>query len=366
MRRSAPLLLLLVGSLVGAAQPRDAVEARLAQRLYPLASTLQAAAQGGPERTMLMARAARIAACADDMPCTVAAAIWQPPELELMTRATRQPEQLRRELIGANELLRIYGMGATPRYPQIDGPWGSPGTERFIIDLRAAGALAQAAAHEPFTSLDASIGLSLALLDVNNRLDAIAFEPLDGGLNAAAFRYAGRVRWAGFPYTAIIVLGAGPEDLNVPLSALGKLHVRRAAERFLAGDAPFIICSGAAVHPKETQRVEAVEMRRALIERYGIPESAILIEPYARHTTTNLRNATRLLLRLHAPLDRDALVLSNPPHIDSVGSTAFVERNQRELGFMPGSVGRRTSPFTIEFRPAAISVQVDPLDPLDP
>ena len=120
------------------------------------------------------------------------------------------------------------------------------------------------------------------------------------------------------------------------------------------------------MHPRETRFVEAVEMRRALIERYGVPAHAIVIEPYARHTTTNLRNSTRLLMSMKAPMDRDALVLSDPRHIDAVESDEFVARNQRELGYQPGRVGERTSPFDIAFRPSPDSARVDPLDPLDP
>ena len=134
----------------------------------------------------------------------------------------------------------------------------------------------------------------------------------------------------------------------------------------LTGLAPFVIVSGAAVHPRETRFVEAVEMRRALIERYGVPAHAIVIEPYARHTTTNLRNSARLLMSMKAPMDRDALVLSDPRHIDAVESSQFVARNQRELGYQPGKIGKRTSPFDIVFRPSPDSARIDPLDPLDP
>jgi uncharacterized SAM-binding protein YcdF (DUF218 family) len=31
-------------------------------------------------------------------------------------------------------------------------------------------------------------------------------------------------------------------------------------------------------------------MKRQLVALFGIPESAILVDPHARHTTTNLRN----------------------------------------------------------------------------
>jgi uncharacterized SAM-binding protein YcdF (DUF218 family) len=38
-------------------------------------------------------------------------------------------------------------------------------------------------------------------------------------------------------------------------------------------------------------------MKHDLIARLGIPAAAILVDPHARHTTTNMRNAARLLYR---------------------------------------------------------------------
>ena len=107
-------------------------------------------------------------------------------------------------------------------------------------------------------------------------------------------------------------------------------------------------------------------MRNALIDRYGVPADAILIEPYARHTTTNLRNATRLLMAMDAPMDRDAVIVCNPGQSASIESPQFVTRNQRELGYQPGQVGRRLSITELLFRPSRVSARIDPRDPLDP
>ena len=137
-------------------------------------------------------------------------------------------------------------------------------------------------------------------------------EPIDGGENAAATARARAIDWSRYRYTAIIVTGIGPDMEDLPLSAGGKYHVRLAASRFAQGVAPFIIVSGGRAHPRATPYAEALEMRRALIERYGVPADAIVIEPYARHTTTNLRNALRRLMALGAPLDRQALIVCNP------------------------------------------------------
>src|SRR5580700_6746699 len=52
-------------------------------------------------------------------------------------------------------------------------------------------------------------------------------------------------------------------------------------------------------------------MKQYLMTMKGIPESAILVDPYARHTTTNLRNVSRELFRYGLPVDRPALVTSD-------------------------------------------------------
>jgi len=107
-------------------------------------------------------------------------------------------------------------------------------------------------------------------------------------------------------------------------------------------------------------------MRKALIERYGVPAEAILIEPYARHTTTNLRNASRLLARIGAPPEAETVIVCNPLQSAYIESAKFTERNAAELGYQPGTVVRRVSPTELVFRPSRTSERVDPRDPLDP
>ncbi|WP_149194457.1 YdcF family protein [Luteimonas suaedae] len=375
-------LALLLCMAVAAIQPAfastadDKVVASLGKRLFPVVAAMDRSQASAEVHSMLAARGRRLAACADDAACKVDASIWNENEIALVSEravvdrpsaeARERRDAVRRELSGLNAILDVYGKGGTPRYPEIDGPIGKRDSQRLAADVAVAAAIGEIGGDEAVAAFDPSIGLALALIDVNHRLDAIAFEPLDGGLNSDAFQHARKLDWSRYQYTSIIVLGAGPEDLLTPLSARGKLHVKVAAQRYFDGLAPFIIVSGAAVHPRETRFVEAVEMRRALIERYGVPAHAIVIEPYARHTTTNLRNSARLLMSMKAPMDRDALVLSDPRHIDAVESTEFVARNQRELGYQPGRVGERPSPFDILFRPSSDSARVDPLDPLDP
>ncbi|WP_082450093.1 YdcF family protein [Sphingomonas sp. Leaf231] len=345
---------MLVAAPAPAAPVRDARLAAMAARLFP-------ALHG---RTLAVdARDGRIAACEQAPACIVEAAIVRDDERDASARGS---DDVRRQIDGLNDVLRVYGVGKLPRYPMVDGsdePFGSPA---FAVRVADAVMLARAQQDDPAIGGDASVSLALALLDANDKDAAIAFEPLDPRYNAAALAKARRLDWTRHRYAAILALGVGPEDTATPLSPRGKLNVRLAAERFAQGLAPFIIVSGSAVHPRDTPHVEALEMRRALIERFGVPASAIVVEPYARHTTTNLRNATRRLVALGAPLDRDMLVVSNPGHIDAIASPAFVTRNQRELGYQPATVGQRVSPFDIAVRPSRTALRIDPVDPLDP
>jgi hypothetical protein len=204
------------------------------------------------------------------------------------------------------------------------------------------------------------------LLDVSDRTDAIGHEPLTDGANAAAMARAGTLDWHRYRYSAMIVTGVGPEIEGEPLSPFGKYHLRLAARRFAQGDIAFILVTGGRAHPRATRFTEADEMRKALIERYGMPPNAIIIEPYARHTTTNLRNASRLLARTGAPLEAETVIVCNPLQSAYIESAKFTERNAAELGYQPGKIVRRVSPSELVFRPSQAAERVDPRDPLDP
>lgn len=354
----------------------DRMMAAQARRLFPELISIDRATQSTETLAMIEVRRRRIDACDDIPECVIAAASWSASESAQLLSHGKAPGEaaqgerqsaLAREISGINMILSEYGSGAPPaRYPLIDGPDRRESYALFAAKVADAVAIARAGRSDQTTALDPSIGLVLALLDVHGRNDAAAYEPIDQGMNAAASMRARTIDWGRYRYTAIIVPGIGPDDLSTPLSPKSKLHVRMAAQLFAKGDTPFIIVSGGKVHPRGTSFNEAVEMRRALIERFAVPEDSIVVEPYARHTTTNLRNAARRLMSLRAPLDRDAVVVANPVQSRYIESAELATRNQSELGYQPGSIGRRLTPTVILFRPSAVSARVDPSDPLDP
>lgn len=348
----------------------------LGTRLFPDLVQLDGTGLPASIHTVLTERHRRYTACGADAACKVSASIWSDRERDGLAEAgavvlqrTKHIAQdearasLRREVDGLNAILRVYGQGAVPRYPKIDGPDAAKDKERFANEIAIAAALSEAGGTVP--AIDPSVDLALSLLDVAGRLDAVAFEPLNETHNRAVMECSRTLDWSHYRYTAILLLGIGPDDLTTPLSAGGKLNVRLAAKRYFDGVAPFIIVTGAMVHPRGAHFAEAVEMRRALIERYGVPAGAIVLEPYARHTTTNLRNASRLLAAMHAPANQDALIVSNPEQIAYIDSDEFHERCPRELGYQPGRIGK-VSPTELTFRPSPDSARIDPADPLDP
>ena len=275
--------------------------------------------------------------------------------------------QWERDVDAVNYILSVYGAGASPHYPHIDA-MAQDATSKDFNQLISGMQLQELQANpQPDEAIfSAPQRYATILLDMNDRDDAIHFPTLWQTWNASALHAARNLDWHHYPYTAIIVPGAGPEEQGVALSAMGKLRLMLAVDAFRKGQAPFILVSGGAVHPAQTRYVEAEEMRRALISRFGIPERNIIMEPYARHTTTNLRNASRLLSTMNAPREQPALIVTDQDQSAYIESQTFAQRNLKELGCAPGVLDARISVFAMPFHPDARCNVTDPRDPLDP
>jgi len=267
---------------------------------------------------------------------------------------------------GINRVVDVYGLGKAPRYPAIDSITYDVKTDawRHIVQNLAATLESDRANLTLFSS--PSMRFALELLWLNHRDEAGRYEPMETGENAPAVRRIKSVDWAKYPYSVIVVPGAGNDLPGFRLSPEGKLRDEIAAKRFREGKAPFLLVSGGFVHPLQTEFAEAIEMKRDLMTRFGIPADAILIDPHARHTTTNMRNAARLMYRYGMPFDKKALVTTDLGQSQSIESPAFEKRCMDELGYAPQKILGRTSPFDLEFRPVLDSLQADPQDPLDP
>jgi hypothetical protein len=267
---------------------------------------------------------------------------------------------------GVNEILAVYGEGMAPRYPAIDSisfDMKSDEAKRRLAALVSADSAPDTATH-PFYEL--SLQTALTLLTLNRRDEAGRHEPMDDGVNKPAVAAVATTTWQRYPYTVIVVPGEGPSDPQTPLSEEGRQRVALAVEAYRAGKAPFILVSGGYVHPAQTRFSEAIEMKRALMADFHIPEAAIFVDPHARHTTTNMRNAAREIFRYGIPTDKPALVVTTPGQASYIGAPSLSERCVRELGYVPYRIVRKVSATEIAFLPLVDSLEEDPDDPLDP
>jgi len=267
---------------------------------------------------------------------------------------------------GLNDVISVYGEGSAPRYPLIDS---------FSFDVNSADD--QQRVHSLVSEIDAgtsnstlffdpSLNSALKLLALNHRDEAGRLEPMEAGVNAAAVKAVSATSWNEFDYSVIVVPGAGPGDRDTALSNSGRKRVQFAAEAYHAGKAPFILVSGGYVHPSQTRFSEAVEMKKALLQDYNVPESAIFIDPHARHTTTNMRNAAREIYRYGIPMNKTALVISDAAQIGYIAGQPFADRCVKELGYMPYRILSQPSDTSLAFMPLVESLEQDPIEPLDP
>jgi len=105
-------------------------------------------------------------------------------------------------------------------------------------------------------------------------------------------------------------------------------------------------------------------MKKYMVQELHIPEKAILIEPHARHTTTNLRNTGRMVYRFNIPDSMKILAVTDS--IQNSYLTMIDKRCKEELGYVPYRDLKKLNVEESEYYPIRNVLQVNPLDPLDP
>jgi hypothetical protein len=267
---------------------------------------------------------------------------------------------------GLDDIISVYGQGAAPRYPAIDSISFDVNSADFQQRITALASQISTDASAPEVFFEPSLKAALQLLTLNHRDEAGRLEPMETGENAAAVKSIPSIQWEKYPYSVIVVPGEGPSDPNTALSAAGRRRTELAVEAYHAGKAPFIMVSGGYVHPSQTRFSEAMEMKMALLSDYNVPEAAILVDPHARHTTTNMRNAAREIYRYGIPMNKTALVVSDTAQTGYIAGQPFADRCLKEMGYVPYQIVSRPSDTSLVFLPLAESLEEDPLDPLDP
>jgi len=281
----------------------------------------------------------------------------QQPDAQLLAAAWKDAAA------GLNRILNVYCLGKDPRYAAIDKVSFDVSTQAYSDLLKSK--IAEIKFSNDALFFEPTLDFAMKVLEINRRDEAARYEPLAQGENKAAIQNLKHIKWSDYPYSFILVLGSGPAD-SAPISPIGAARAEVGARLFLDHKAPLIILSGGFVHPMQTPYCEAIEMKKHIMAKYRIPDANILVEPQARHTTTNFRNAARLAFRYRLPADRPALVTSSESHITSSASEDFRTRCVNELGYFPIEFIKRVSPVEAEFKPAIASLFFDANDPLDP
>jgi len=164
-----------------------------------------------------------------------------------------------------------------------------------------------------------------------------------------------------WPYAAVFTFGLGdPVHDLIPIGAwrpsqgcsvtidpqtlrwfgINQIRAYRAVEAVERGVAPVVIFSGGAVH---SQRYEIFLLAYLASCRFGLPRDRILLDPCARHTHENLRNAGGLLRLIggrqaYVVTDNglQGLYLSDSSVFDWIGGS-LDQRTLRDFGNLAGA-----------------------------
>ncbi|MGO1521796.1 MAG: YdcF family protein [Sphingobacterium sp.] len=271
---------------------------------------------------------------------------------------------IEQDMRAANYVVEVYAGGRKPNYPNIDSLSFDANSKRFLALLKAVRQDVLVDCDESYEAAFLSMLSAVRLLEINERMDAASLEPLMEGENKKAFDKIKSTDFDQYSYSLLLVLGAGPSAYDQPISPAGMLRARMASRAYFEGKAPFIVLSGGRVHPYKTRFVEALEMKRYLVNELLVPEESIILDAHARHTTTNLRNTARIMLRYGFPQNQYAMATSSEAHIDAV--ERMEPRCIKELGYVPYVLGKRINAWSVEFKPRLEALTVDPDEPLDP
>lgn len=267
---------------------------------------------------------------------------------------------------GINHTIEVYAEGKKPNYPAIDSIEFKTFAKSYPVLVYDATEVVRQEKKNSSLFFGPSMHYALQFLEVNERHEAADYEPMASTVNKAALERVKKIDWNKFKYTLVLVPGAGPDTHDRALSEGGMLRCRVAALRYFEGLAPYILVSGGRVHPFKTKYSEAYEMKKFLMETLKVPENVIIMDPHARHTTTNMRNGVRLLYRYGMPVEKPCLVSTIRSQSYSITSEAFVNRCMREINHVPYKLGKRLSETDFEFYPVLDALHIDADEPLDP
>ncbi|OQP61925.1 hypothetical protein A3860_29970 [Niastella vici] len=270
------------------------------------------------------------------------------------------------EVRGLNNILGVYIEGRAPLYPKIDAISFQNDDPAFRDSIAAGVHVILDKYGKYMNCFTLPVRLAVEAMRLNGRNEAIRYErDYISFYNDYVGGKAKEIKWDSFPYSVILVPGLGPEQPGVKLDPGGARRCDSAAVRFRAGLAPFIVVSGGHVHPNKTPYCEANEMVNYLIDVCHIPMDNLIVEPYARHTTTNLRNTNRIIFNENIPPGKPVLIVTDAAQTNYINGP-MKEKVVKELGYTPFSSMKKLSATETEYLPTENSRQVNSMDPLDP
>lgn len=266
---------------------------------------------------------------------------------------------------GLNHIFHAYLQNKGLHYVSIDSASFNVNSKAYLDTIKWT--IRQLLNHEKKSDLffQPVLNICIKILQLNHRNEAARFIPLST-VNKNAYDEISHINWKEYPYSAILVFGEGPTDPDVAISPNNKERCREGVKFYKRKQAPFLIVSGGYVHPYRTQYCEAEQMKKFMMDSLGIPEKAIIMEPHARHTTTNIRNANRIIFEEKIPFDKPVLGVTSKSHIDYIVAERFKKTCRRDLSFIPFTGLKRLSDFSVAFYPTIESLQIDAMAPLDP
>lgn len=191
--------------------------------------------------------------------------------------------------------------------------------------------------------------------------------PIDVASANQAATNAIRARCARRPRAPLLVVpGFTPVDTTTP-RRMTETTIQRlvAAKAALAPRRALgILVSGGNVHPRGTPFNEAWGMREWLLAN-GVAADRIVIDPYARHSTTNIRNAGRFLLALGLHEAVIVTDLGQGFYFGAQDLSTFRLRCLAELGYSLGALEPDPGFTEVRYVPAP-EVTRRGSDPLDP
>jgi hypothetical protein len=138
----------------------------------------------------------------------------------------------------------------------------------------------------------------------------------------------------------IIVPGETPNKTTEPvrLSDEAKKRLDHAVEAQSELGVQLILLSGGNVHPEGTPYNESMDMRDYLLNEKGLAADTIVVDPYAQHSTTNLRNAGRFMLVNEVP---ESVIVTSDGQSFYYGHedlSSFLICCEEELGYSLGKL----------------------------